>query len=109
MAEGVCTSVEAAADEALATVQPHELSDRIGVSLSAPHALPIGFWHHGVMTLRQTERPAAAANDTSGEQQPWTAKHHDASPQVLPPSCQPQVDLYAASTKAKARSMQVRA
>lgn len=35
MTEGVCTSVEAAAEEALATVQPHELSDRIGVSLCA--------------------------------------------------------------------------
>ncbi|PRW59277.1 dynein heavy chain [Chlorella sorokiniana] len=35
VAEGVCASVEAAAEEALATVQPHELSDRIGVDLYA--------------------------------------------------------------------------
>ncbi len=35
VAEGVCARVEAAAAEALATVQPHELSDRIGVSAVA--------------------------------------------------------------------------
>lgn len=56
IAEGVCTSVEARAAEALATVQPHELGDCIGASRLGGGA----WWWPGCQAARLRVRLASA-------------------------------------------------
>lgn len=98
LAEGVCGNVEAQAQAMLASVRPAELSDRIGVSWGRVGGGGLVEGWETRRHLMQKQHPRAAAF-------------------ILPLICccslntnrlanSQQVDLHAATSKAKARSMQ---